>query len=248
MGVDWGHGLIPALTRYRAPASAGIAIVSSSQGGGESAPPAFVGSVSIPAPAGIVAGNLLLAVFSCDDSTAPTTITSTGWTLLVTFQFSTRNNFGNMGVFWKLATASEPSSYAFNGAACYALNVGIIQLSGVNKTSPFNSVAATSRKATAATAPVFPAITLPKAMYVLQVVAQGGNFTNAVSTAYAPPTGYTLAVSSTSQSSGATTDDSEATFAALSNTIIAAGSYTPPSGTLNKSFQYGAQSVALNPA
>jgi hypothetical protein len=240
--------VIPALCRYRASASTPIAVVSTSQGGAEVAPPSFVGAVSIPAPSGIVAGNLLLAVFSCDDSTAPTTITSTGWTLLVTFQFSTRNNFGNIGVFWKIATASEPASYAFNGAACYAMNIGIIQLSGVNSASPFNGVAATARKAVAAVTPVFPAITLPKAMYVLQVVAQGGNFTNAVSTSYTPSADYTLAVSSTSQVNGYVTDDAEVTFAALSKARIAAGAYTPTSGTLSKSYQYGAVSVALNPA
>lgn len=240
--------MIPALCRYRAPAGKPIAIVSSSQGGGEAVVPAFVGTVSIPAPSGIVAGNLLIAVFSCDDSAAPTTITATGWTLLVSYQFSTRNNEGSVGVFWKIATASEPASYTFNGASCYAMNVGIIQLSGVNASSPFNSVAPTKTKGTATVTPLFPAITLPKAMYVLQVVAQGGNYSNGVSTAYTPSSDYTLAVASTSQANAAATDDSESTFAALSNARIVAGTYTPTSGTLNKSYQYGSLSVALNPA
>lgn len=240
--------MIPALCRYRAPVVvSSIKVVSSSQGGAENG---TLGSAvnSIPAPAGIVAGNLLLAVFSSDDSVSPTSLSCSGWTLLKSYLFTTHNNDGNMGVFWKIATASEPAAYSFDQTKCYAMNMGIIQLSGVNASNPFGGVAPTAAKAIATTTPVFPAITLAQSMAVLEVVAQAGNYSGSVSTSYTPPTGYTLAVASTSQSNGAATWDSEATFAALSTALIPASTYTPPSGTLSKSYAYGALSVALNPA
>ncbi len=205
-------------------------------------------SATIPAPAGMVAGNLLLAVFSCDDGVTPTSITSPGWTLLTSYLFTTRNNNGIVGVFYKIAGASEPASYTFTGSQANAMNVGIIQLAGVNATNPFGGVAPTTYKAAATLNPVFPAITLPKAMFVMQVCAQGGNYTNAVSSAYTPPAGYTIAVQSITQYNGAAIYDSEATFAALSDAIQPAGVVTPPSGTFQKSYLYGSLSIALNPA
>ncbi|WP_454056852.1 hypothetical protein [Cupriavidus sp. Marseille-Q8015] len=233
-------------SRYRAPpVTTKITIVSSAHNGMQ----ADSGhSVAIPAPAGIVAGNLLLAVFSCDDGTFPTTISCPGWTLLTNYTFTTRNNTGIIGAFYKIASASEPASYTFTGTQVYAMNIGIIQLAGVNQADPFGGVAPTVYKAAAALNPVFPPITLPKSMHIMQVCAQGGNYTNAVSNAYTPPAGYTIAVQSITQYNSAAIWDSEATFAALSNDMQAAGVVTPPSGTFQKSYLYGSLSIALNPA
>lgn len=234
-------------SRYRPPpVTKKITVVSSAHGGmqaGEQGRTAVV-----PAPAGIVAGNLLLAVFSCDDGAFPTTISCPGWTLLTNYTFTTRNNTGIVGAFYKIASASEPASYSWTSAQVYACNVGIIQLAGVNATDPFGGVVPTVYKAAAALNPVFPAITLPKPMSIMQVCAQGGNYTNAVSNAYTPPAGYTIAVQSITQYNSAAIWDSEATFAALSDDLQAAGTVTPPSGTFQKSYLYGSLSIALNPA
>jgi hypothetical protein len=236
--------VIPFVTRYRAPpASSGVRLVSSSNGGAQT------GSATIPAPSGIVAGNLLYAAFVCDDTASALSLASAGWTRHGTpLLYTSHNDNGFIGGFYKVATASEPASYTFSGATVKALTVGIVNLSGVNTSDPFNAVAPATKKAVAATSCVFPAITLPKALYLLLIAGQGGSFSGSVSNAFTPPSGYSLAVASTSQYNLGSTYDAESVFAALSTGPVAAGSQTPAPGTFNVSYAYGAACVALNPA
>ncbi|WP_109479137.1 hypothetical protein [Paraburkholderia sp. C35] len=235
--------MIPAVTRYRAPpAGSGIQVVSSSNGGSQTS------SATIPAPSGIVAGNLLYALFTCDDTKSPLSLACAGWTLHTSLIFTTHNDNGFIGGFYKIATASEPASYTFSGATVKSVNIGILNLSGVNQSDPINSVVPVTKKATAATSCVFPAITLPKALYLLLIAGQGGSFSGSVSNVFTPPAGYTMGVSSTSQYNQGSNYDAESSFGALSNAAVAAGAQTPAPGTFNVSYAYGAINVALNPA
>lgn len=234
--------MIPA-ARHKAVSAAGIAVVSASNGGAQT------GSASIPAPASIVAGNLLLAVFGAQDTKATLSLASTGWTKLTSFVTNTTNDEAHVGLFWKIATSSEPGSYTFAGATVKALNVGIMQISGVNVASPFNGQTPTTKTGTASTSAVFPALTTTGVGALLGVAAQIGNFTTAMSTSFTSGAGYSTGVSSVSQAAMQNTFDSESTFATLSaSAAIAAGSNTPAAGTFNVSHAYAAITVPLKPA
>jgi hypothetical protein len=235
--------IIPAVTRYRAPVVvAGVKLVSASDGGSQTS------TATIAAPSGIVAGNLLYAVFTCDDTAAAVSLACAGWTLHTSLLFTSHNDNGFIGGFYKIATASEPTSYTFSGSTVKSVNIGIMNLSGVNQASPFNSVAPVTKKATASTSCVFSAITLPKAMCLLLIAGQGGSYSGSVSNVFTPPSGYAIGVSSTSQYNKGSTYDGESSFGALSNAAIAAGTQVPAPGTFNVSYAYGAVTVALNPA
>lgn len=97
----------------------GIAFVSGS---------ASANSGTVSAPSGIVAGNFLLA-FVGTFGTAPSLA---GWTSLYPYSSSP-----NCTPLWKIATGSEPSSYAFAGSRNGA---AVLQYSGVDPTSPIDSV------------------------------------------------------------------------------------------------------------
>lgn len=236
--------MMPALTRHRGVPYTGpaITLVSKADGGAQAS------SAAITAPAGIQSGDLLYAVFVCDDTAAAVSLTCAGWTLHASHLFTTHNNNGFIGAFYKIATASEPASYTFSSATATAMTIGILCFSGVSQSSPFAGIAPATHSAAAATACVFPAITLTAPMYVLAVAGQGGNYTNNVSNAFTPPAGYTLTDSSISQyNQGGTGSDSESVFSMLSNSGFAAGTRTPLNGTFNTSYAYGSMTVALNP-
>lgn len=220
----------------------GIEVVSVSDGGAQAA------TASIPAPANIVAGNLLYAVASADDSAATSTLASTGWTLHKRYIFTTRNDNGNIYGFYKIASASEPAAYTFSGTNVHALNVGIMQLSGVDPNDPFGGIAPTAAKAAASTVAAYPAITTTVAGKLLAVAAQAGNYSGSVSNACTPGAGYTGAVSSVSQYASGSVYDAESTFAALSDATLDPGSLTPPSGTFNVSYVHGTMTVFLKPS
>src|SRR5688572_7280706 len=92
---------------------------------------------TVAKPSGTVAGNLLVAVVNFEKGSDVTTLTPpSGWTLI------RRDNQGNkvgMATFYKVAGASEGTSYAWtlNGAPKWA--AGIARFSGVNTGTPINA-------------------------------------------------------------------------------------------------------------
>lgn len=225
---------------------AGIRVVSASSLGGQGTSL----TVNCPAPANIVAGNLLYAFVVCDDTnqTAATVQGDSGvWTLHQSLIFSTHNNSGYILGFYKWATSSEPSTYNWFGATADAMSVVTVQLSGVNPTTPFNT--AGTKLTGSATTAAFPKLTITSdKVAILAGAAQAGNFNGTVGNVLTWGSGFTLAGSCTSQyNQGSTNNDSEAIFVGLNRGVSKCG-YTTPSVVWNKAYYNGTIAVALNHA
>lgn len=99
------------------------------------------GSVSCAKPSGVVSGDLLVAVVARSQTAAATTsFTSSGWTSAAFFAGSSVGNDPVVGVLWKAAGGSEPTSYTFTSTSYSGTDqfvVHILALTGASTTSPF---------------------------------------------------------------------------------------------------------------
>ncbi len=93
-----------------------------------------VGSLDVPIPTGTVEDDLLLAVFT-HDSTSGTLSSPSGWTDLIP---STSTGGSTLLISYKIATASESSSYTFSSTDTDQLAVGIARFSGVDTSNPID--------------------------------------------------------------------------------------------------------------
>lgn len=100
------------------------------------------GSTTCTTPAGVQAGDLLVAVAARSQTAAATTsFTSSGWTAAGFFA-GTSSGYPPVGVLWKVAGASEPSSYTFTSNNYSGLDqfvVHILALTGASTSSPFQA-------------------------------------------------------------------------------------------------------------
>lgn len=144
-------------------------------------------TLDINKPTGTVEGDLLVAHLyaitggdSLPDITAPT-----GWT------FIRKDSLGNnrsQGLFYKVAGASEPSSYTFSdlddSRGDVVANVGAIsRISGVDTTSPIDVHGGQTETGTSVTAPDITTAVGDALILHLGAINNGSTFT--------PPTGYT---------------------------------------------------------
>jgi hypothetical protein len=90
------------------------------------------GSTTVTAPASITTGDLLLAMCYADTDTNTAWTAPSGWTSAGSQYDSGNNNYGQVEVFYKIATGSEPGAYAFSGS--FYRFVSILHYSGVNST------------------------------------------------------------------------------------------------------------------
>jgi len=218
--------------------NSGIRAVSTSNAGAQTS------SVTVPAPSGIVAGNMLyaFAVYDSLNSTPPGTMASSGWTEHTSINFTTHNNYGYITGFYKVATSSEPTSYVFTGASVNACSVVIVQLSGLNSSTPFGTPV-TKNCGNTATA-TFGTVSLTGTSAVLIGAAQAGNYSASVANAITWGPGFKDSGDSTSQYNSWATYDSEVVMSAL-NTGVGASSFTPQSATWNKAYYTGTIVVPL---
>ncbi|WP_240359718.1 cell wall anchor protein [Pyxidicoccus trucidator] len=93
-------------------------------------------SLTIAAPAGVEEADLLLARLSNRNQVGATLTPPAGWTLLRSDQSSTQLK---SWVFYKVATASEPSSYEFGISLASNLAGSIDAFSGVDPVSPIDT-------------------------------------------------------------------------------------------------------------
>src|SRR3954451_20420767 len=90
--------------------------------------------LSVNKPAGVAAGDVLVAAFAASGN--PTGTWPAGWNL-VTGGYTASNNLLG-GVLYKVATATEPASYTFTASSSQSLTGGIVAYSNVNTTTPFD--------------------------------------------------------------------------------------------------------------
>lgn len=241
--------MIPSPFRYRAPPSGGggIALVSTSSAYAlTTAGNAGNAYATLPAPANIVAGNLLFAYLVVDDMSSAISITPAGWTLWKSYQYSSHNNYGWVACYYKIATASEPASYSFGSPTINAVSVACIQLSGVSQSNPFGGINPTNAKANSVTT-TFATLTRAVAGFELLVAATGSNYSGTVANGWTPPGGYTQLPAVTGNYNGYIIGESQSIFAAY-NAATPAGATGALTGTLSKSYFNGTFNISFNPA
>ncbi|RKH47810.1 cell wall anchor protein [Corallococcus sicarius] len=103
-------------------------------------------SLSIAKPAGTVAGDVLLARIINRNVVAAVATAPAGWTLLRSDQSASQIK---AWVFYKVATASEPASYAFNLDLASYMAGTLSAFSGVDPTNPIDAQAGQKNGTTA---------------------------------------------------------------------------------------------------
>lgn len=98
-----------------------------------------VNSINISKPSGTVAGDLLIAAFVSDgDSTLSS---PGGWTLIQGGGSSPTDNTPSLGLWYKIAGASEPATYTFSSSSWEELYIAILRYTGHNPGAPINASA-----------------------------------------------------------------------------------------------------------
>jgi hypothetical protein len=89
-------------------------------------------SISVAKPTGTAAGNLLIAALAVDGNTGAT-LTASGWTLLS--RLTSGSNVG-VGVWWKIAGGSEPTTYTLGWSGSHEAYGWIMRFTGAHATTP----------------------------------------------------------------------------------------------------------------
>ena len=135
-------------------------------------------SVAVPKPAGVLSGDVMVAIVGVRSNA---TITApAGWTLA---QLTSNGTTIRQATYWKVATGSEPASYTFTFNASRASSGAIAAYSGVNTTNPVDVFSGGTATSTSISAP---SVTtgFNKDMII-------GGFAIANSSAISPPAGMT---------------------------------------------------------
>jgi type II secretory pathway pseudopilin PulG len=109
-------------------------------------------SVTITTPAGLVPGHLMLAAMAIDGNVTSSLAAPSGWTIV---NLRTADSAGQvtLAVYWKIATASEPSNYSFTWTGSKKAYAWIMRFSGVESSGPINVAAFTAGPSTSTTPP-----------------------------------------------------------------------------------------------
>jgi hypothetical protein len=92
-------------------------------------------SLTIGKPSGTAAGDLLVAAVVTDGDTTASLAAPAGWNIITV---ADRSGEVTLGVWWKLATAAESSSYAFNWTNSEQAYGWIMRFSGHDPANPVN--------------------------------------------------------------------------------------------------------------
>ncbi len=110
-------------------------------------------SITIAVPPGYAAGDLLIAAVATDGNQASSLSPPAGWNEIVVASGSSSTT---LGVWWKLATASESSSYDFTWAGSEKAYGWIMRFTGHDPASPIH---ATATGEGSSNSPIAPAVT-----------------------------------------------------------------------------------------
>lgn len=126
------------------------------------------GPVSVTAPAGVVPGDVLVAVVtSGQDAGSATAYTSSGWTSAAHWDREGNSMLPSTAVLWKVAGSSEPGTYAFSRTGSTASDQFLVHVScwsGVSSTNPF-AVSPTRLNQTSGGNPTpAPSVTVPSGL------------------------------------------------------------------------------------
>jgi hypothetical protein len=201
---------------------------------------AYIGTNStLDKPAGVVAGDLLLAILCADGPNDPipwATRIPAGWSIAEE-DLATGGTFKTHGaVAYKVAGASEPSTYAFSFGAQAGTGI-VVAYQGVNTTTPIN-VSAKQENGSATTAHPLPSVTTTVGDCLAVAVYQHrGN--NGVP--YTEPSGWTERV----DFKGAA---SNSNFGVADKAFVSAGATGTTDATGNAADETWVAVIALAPA
>lgn len=121
--------------------------------------PSNVSSLAIAKPAGILTGDILIAGV-CLEADTTVTAAPSGWTLIRTDATAdTTQDGARLYSYWKLAGASEPSSYAWTFSGDAHCAGGITAWVGVDQTSPIDVHGGQTNNTAGATLCTAPSVT-----------------------------------------------------------------------------------------
>jgi hypothetical protein len=140
-------------------------------------------SVTVNTPSGVQAGHLLIAHISWESNSNLISSVPSGWTQIFNATAGTRAI--RHALYYKVATASEPSSYTW-GLSSAAEAIGFVMaFSGVETSSPIGNYSNSTSTSSSASCTA-PSINIQAAgNWAIHCVA------NAYGTTYTPPSGYT---------------------------------------------------------
>ena len=140
-------------------------------------------ALSIAAPAGAANGKLLIAAIAVDGAVAPTLVAPAGWQLLSALD---SNSQVSMAVWWRIATAAEPASYAFSWTGSEEAYGWVMRFAGADVMAPINAYATS---AGTGSTPQCPAVT-PTEGYTM-ILRLGGFDRDRINSNNAGMAGYT---------------------------------------------------------
>jgi PKD repeat protein len=141
-------------------------------------------TVSLPAPEGRIAGDVLVASFTADKN--PTVAVPAGWTA-ITSGLSISSG-ARAFAYYRVVGSSDPATYTWTLSTAVKWGGGITAYSGVNTTTPLDSAVATAVNTTyTATSIAVPGVTTASNGALLI----GGLGFDSSSPAATPPTGWT---------------------------------------------------------
>ncbi|MBI5429727.1 MAG: hypothetical protein HY938_04625 [Nitrosomonadales bacterium] len=193
--------------------------------------------LSIPLPAGTVAGDVMIAAVA----TTPSTVTITapaGWTLIQTVTQATATS-NRVATYYRVATASEPASYSWTFSTTHSGAAGgIVSYSGVDNTAPVDvSAGAATASALTHTAPGITTAAAGDMLVTVHEYASGRSWT--------PPAGMTERVDIASRSAS----NNGITLEMNELLLGAAGATGAKTATASAAADTGATvSIALRPA
>lgn len=97
-------------------------------------------SIAITKPPGTTQGDLLIAAVATDGNVTSSLVGPSGWNL-ITIGPSGGSIRQTLGVWWKIASSSEPGSYQFNWALSEQAYGWVMRFKGHDATSPINAFA-----------------------------------------------------------------------------------------------------------
>ena len=165
----------------------------------------WVNTITVNKPAGVLSGDLLIAYIS-KTMYGVGDLAPSGWTLIRT---DSNSSCCRSGIYYKVATSSEPASYTWNIAGSETYGIGTIQVyRGADTTSPINAHGATTPiSGTSYQAPSI-TTTVADTRLVTFFVARNGTAT------WTPPTGMTEAYDFRFSTGTLTTSSANASMAA----------------------------------
>ncbi len=130
---------------------------------------AAANTISVPTPAGVTSGELLIA-YVADAGTVPTVPDQAGWTAIRT-DYS-HNDWITQALWYRWAGAGEPASYTFTKSNPKAdMFASMLRISGANATTPIDASAGDSQGGPASTTIVAPSVTTAAAGTLLLTFA-----------------------------------------------------------------------------